>query len=192
MTQRLIPCLPALRGLAWALLLLTACSSPPTGVIAADVRKGAIDSGRTDGMRADGSGPADLAAETRHGDVGARAELGPAADARGADSGGPAVQPQLCGADGWCWVSPLEGANLKATWSAAPNDVWAAGDYGALIHWNGSIWTSDPGAGQMSIFGRGARAQATSGQWARMGIAKAKFSITPARRGQSQRAVPRA
>jgi hypothetical protein len=33
---------------------------------------------------------------------------------------------------------------LRAVWAAAPNDVWAVGDSGAIIHFDGNDWTSSP------------------------------------------------
>ncbi|MGC4121752.1 MAG: carboxypeptidase regulatory-like domain-containing protein [Myxococcales bacterium] len=33
---------------------------------------------------------------------------------------------------------------LQAVWGTGPDDVWAAGDLGTLIHWNGVVWTVVP------------------------------------------------
>jgi photosystem II stability/assembly factor-like uncharacterized protein len=31
--------------------------------------------------------------------------------------------------------------HLRAVWAAAPNDAWAVGDAGTIIHWDGTAWT---------------------------------------------------
>jgi hypothetical protein len=47
---------------------------------------------------------------------------------------------QVCGADGWCWYSPLpQGTQLNALWGSAWNDVWAGGQDG-LLHFDGGAW----------------------------------------------------
>ncbi len=34
--------------------------------------------------------------------------------------------------------------DLYGVWGAAPDDVWAVGDHGTVIHWNGSDWSVTP------------------------------------------------
>jgi hypothetical protein len=47
-----------------------------------------------------------------------------------------------CDPSGWCWVHPLPTGNtLRAVLERAPNDVWAGGEYGTLLHWDGVAWT---------------------------------------------------
>jgi hypothetical protein len=47
-----------------------------------------------------------------------------------------------CDSSGWCWVHPLpQGNTLRAVLERSPNDVWAAGDYGVVLHWDGTAWT---------------------------------------------------
>jgi hypothetical protein len=47
-----------------------------------------------------------------------------------------------CDSSGWCWVHPLpQGNTLRAILERSANDVWAAGDYGTVIHWDGTAWT---------------------------------------------------
>src|SRR5688572_7478809 len=61
-------------------------------------------------------------------------------DGGGGDLGVPPGGPG-CSVDGWCWVDPLpQGNPLRAVWGAAANDVWAVGDAGAIIHYDGSAW----------------------------------------------------
>src|SRR5215831_18736214 len=49
----------------------------------------------------------------------------------------------LCSADNWCWQNPLpQGNNLSAIWGSEASDVWAVGDSGTILHWDGSAWSS--------------------------------------------------
>ncbi len=42
----------------------------------------------------------------------------------------------------WTFVSRVGwDLDLTSVWGTAPNDVWAAGDYGRLRHWDGTTWT---------------------------------------------------
>jgi hypothetical protein len=51
--------------------------------------------------------------------------------------------PTICIGNGWCWENPLpQGHDLNAIWGTAPDDVWAVGDAGTILHWDGSRWTS--------------------------------------------------
>ena len=44
---------------------------------------------------------------------------------------------------GWIWQDPLpQGADLKALWGSKSDDIWAGGDGGILLHWDGRTWTS--------------------------------------------------
>ena len=56
-----------------------------------------------------------------------------------------AVSPKpapLCNPGGFCWENPLpQGNDLYRAWGRAKNDVWFVGDYGTLLHWNGSTLT---------------------------------------------------
>jgi hypothetical protein len=46
-----------------------------------------------------------------------------------------------CTEDGWCWSQPLpQGNTLRAVWAASATELWAAGDVGALLHWQGGSW----------------------------------------------------
>ena len=49
----------------------------------------------------------------------------------------------LCGAGAWCWSNPRpEGNKLRAIAGSAANDVWAVGDAGTIVHWNGTAWAN--------------------------------------------------
>jgi hypothetical protein len=45
------------------------------------------------------------------------------------------------GGAGWAQVAGVTGA-FNAIWGSAADDVWAVGDAGAVLHWNGTTWTS--------------------------------------------------
>ncbi|MBW2732044.1 MAG: hypothetical protein JRH20_06590 [Deltaproteobacteria bacterium] len=46
-----------------------------------------------------------------------------------------------CSASGWCWAYPQPtGVTLHALWAASPTDVYAAGDAGTLLHYDGTSW----------------------------------------------------
>jgi hypothetical protein len=75
---------------------------------------------------------------------------GSAADGAGPDTGPSCVgQPVshapttglACDGDDWCWVRPSpQGNNLRAVWADAPDDVWAVGDRGTTLHFDGATW----------------------------------------------------
>src|SRR4029078_12430902 len=49
---------------------------------------------------------------------------------------------RLCDPSGFCWVHPLPtGNDLLAVLARGPNDVWIAGWYNTLLHWDGNAWT---------------------------------------------------
>ena len=78
----------------------------------------------------------------------------------GVTSGGPVIitaKPQAKGASSsikgtasitvnarpvaWVSVPSPTTQPLYAVWGAAPNNVWAAGEYGTILHWDGTVWT---------------------------------------------------
>lgn len=65
---------------------------------------------------------------------------------------GPGSAPVTTGQSSFCfdgfqWLNPRpHGLHLKTVWARAVNDVWAGGDEGMLMHWNGSGWASHQGA----------------------------------------------
>jgi len=43
---------------------------------------------------------------------------------------------------GWSWLNPLpQGNSLNGLWGTAANNVYVVGDYGAVLHYDGSAWT---------------------------------------------------
>lgn len=49
--------------------------------------------------------------------------------------------PKVCNSANWCWESPLpQGNSLAASWVAPDNTVYAVGDAGTAIKWNGAGW----------------------------------------------------
>ena len=54
----------------------------------------------------------------------------------------PGAPGALCSPDGWCWYNPLpQGDTLYSTWVTAPNDVWAVGAGGTILHYDGTAWS---------------------------------------------------
>ena len=53
------------------------------------------------------------------------------------------IAARVCSSGNWCWYNPLpQGNTLRAVWGAASNDVWAAGDAGTLLHFDGANWSA--------------------------------------------------
>jgi hypothetical protein len=42
---------------------------------------------------------------------------------------------------------------LRGLWGSAANDVWAAGEFGHIIHWDGTAWSDSIDLGNGSIYG---------------------------------------
>ena len=41
----------------------------------------------------------------------------------------------------WVWENPLpQGNNLEGVWASDASNVWAVGDAGTILKWNGSVW----------------------------------------------------
>lgn len=50
----------------------------------------------------------------------------------------------FCHADRWCWAHPaIGGSDLNAVVALSANDVWVAGDWGTVLHWNGKAWAAE-------------------------------------------------
>lgn len=48
----------------------------------------------------------------------------------------PTCSPKL-----FCWSGPQpQGNPIRGIWATSASDVWAVGDFGALLHYNGSAW----------------------------------------------------
>jgi hypothetical protein len=66
----------------------------------------------------------------------------PAMDATAASPETPMAGPGWCSVDGWCWLEPdTHGNDLHGVWALAPDDAWAVGDRGMLVHWDGESWS---------------------------------------------------
>ena len=50
-------------------------------------------------------------------------------------------QEQICLGNGLCWESPSPlSISLRSVWASAPDDAWAVGELGALLHYDGTGW----------------------------------------------------
>ena len=44
---------------------------------------------------------------------------------------------------GWEWQNPLpQGNTLRAVWGSSATDVFAVGDAGTIVHYDGTTWSS--------------------------------------------------
>jgi len=72
----------------------------------------------------------------------------------------------MCSPDGWCWLNPLpQGNSLQSVWGTGPKDVFAVGDHGTVLHYDGQSWKPQPSVptaaiGVMQRDGQGWSAQA--------------------------------
>jgi hypothetical protein len=84
---------------------------------------------RVDGGGHDAPGPSDARPSDARPDGGSS----------GADS------DKVCGAEGWCWISPIpQGNTLRGVWAGAHDDVWAVGDHGIVLRYDGHRWSQIP------------------------------------------------
>ncbi len=71
---------------------------------------------------------------------------------------GAGVRANLCSGavscvDGWCWENPLpQGNTLNAVWASGASDVWAVGEVGTLLHFNGQYWKTQPTPTRLDLF----------------------------------------
>ncbi|MFO0657005.1 MAG: hypothetical protein U0787_18250 [Polyangia bacterium] len=75
-------------------------------------------------------------------------------------------QPRLCSQSKWCWYHPLPQGNiLKSIYGTSGSDIWAVGDGGTALHYDGKqVWTMIPtGTGK---FLRGVWAGSAGAVWA--------------------------
>ena len=80
-------------------------------------------------------------------DAGATDTTPNGADAGSAGGGGSLARPPLgaCSTDGWCWSTPTpQGNPLYSIWGSSASDVWAVGESGSIVHWDGTVWTQVP------------------------------------------------
>src|SRR5438309_12107938 len=60
----------------------------------------------------------------------------------------------VCSSDGWCWSNPLpQGNPLWSVWGSASTDVWAVGEGGTILHWDGSTWSGVSSATRNILYG---------------------------------------
>jgi hypothetical protein len=75
-----------------------------------------------------------------------------------ADCSGPPDATDAPCAGGYCRINPLPPIDtLRKVWGSAPTDVWAVGDRGAIVHWDGSSWRKSPSGTPRwltAVFGR--------------------------------------
>src|SRR5215813_1568126 len=56
---------------------------------------------------------------------------------------GRKLTAKICSGDDWCWRNPLpQGNPLDGVRGSGASDVWAVGEAGTILHWDGSAWTS--------------------------------------------------
>jgi hypothetical protein len=76
---------------------------------------------------------------------------------------------KTCTASGWCWISPLaQGNPISALWATAPDDIWAVGPRGLILHRDANAWTiMDSGTTQdlNAVWASGPNDAWTVGQW---------------------------
>jgi len=54
-------------------------------------------------------------------------------------------QPRLCSLSKWCWYHPLpQGNGLSGLWGSSTTDLWAVGDFGTAMHYDGQTWSLLP------------------------------------------------
>lgn len=52
---------------------------------------------------------------------------------------------------GWCPYGPLPTTNsVRGLWGTGPNNIWAVGLLGTILHFDGAKWALDPASGQLS------------------------------------------
>ena len=61
--------------------------------------------------------------------------------------------PQICPQAGaWCTVPiSTNGKTLRALWGESSSDLWAVGDEGTILHYDGTKWAADPYSGQLAV-----------------------------------------
>ena len=58
----------------------------------------------------------------------------------------------FCSPGRWCWEHPLpQGNELRTIWAFSNKDVWAAGEAGTIMHYDGSDWSAVPAPTKMLL-----------------------------------------
>jgi hypothetical protein len=73
-----------------------------------------------------------------------------------ASQAGPARSVRVragCSSDGWCLTPSPTKANLISIWGAAADAVWAVGESGTMLRWDGSTWGIEPSATSQHLRG---------------------------------------
>ncbi|MFO0580102.1 MAG: hypothetical protein U1A78_39515 [Polyangia bacterium] len=66
---------------------------------------------------------------------------------------------KFCTDPRWCWDNPLpQGNHLRKVWGTAANNLWAIGDLGTILHWDGTAWTQSQSPVQSYLYGIWGRA----------------------------------
>lgn len=94
----------------------------------------------SDGAGRGGGGAENSGGASGNGEAGSHDAVGGSTSSAGdAGSGGGG---DASGAGEWVWQSKAAvGEELNAAWTVDANDVWAAGDDGTLVHWDGKAWS---------------------------------------------------
>lgn len=126
-------------GYARALTLVLALAAIGCGGSVGEARPLPDDAAADAGVPADAGTVADVAAPTD------ATTAGDATIAEGAGDASPFTDdytpPLPCDA-GWTWSNPVGvGSTISGMWGASASDVWAVGDLGTILHWNGVAWS---------------------------------------------------
>ena len=138
-------------ALSLMVILLAGCPSPSTSTCGHETNCIELDLGVPSDLSV---GMPDLAAAT---DLGVATDLGMA---------GP---KGVCSVDRWCFSNPLpQGNTIWSAWALDANNVWAVGEAGTLIHWDGRDWSGQSRRVDRPLRSIGASMQTTSGPWGPM------------------------
>jgi len=100
------------------------------------------------------------AAAGANGAAGAAAGAGGASAGSGGGTGDGAAGSftfsavESCSKDGWCWSTPLpQGDPLYSIWGSSASDVWAVGEDGVIIHFDGKTWAATASGTHSALHG---------------------------------------
>lgn len=79
---------------------------------------------------------------------------GDAGGSRDAPDGAQCTPAAACSADCWCPEPQLATtANLWAVWGSSATSIWAVGDGGTIVHWDGTTWSLQPSGTSVTLYG---------------------------------------